>query len=545
MNTEPFSFFNPQFTHPVRAAYPGKEEHMKQIIADKLNFLMKVTGTKNNMLSRALNFDASHISRIRSGQRGLPSHREFIVPAAAYFARAVRNATQKRVLSHRICPGVRWPESLEGATAMIAGWLGEDEPIDFVLLNRYLEENQQGITPVDSEADAASRNNTEFYPGNEGKRQCVMCFLTELAALEEPVTLLLNSEENMEWLYEKPEFAKQWAALLVALLERGSRIVIVHTISRSFGEMVEAVAKWAPLYAIGHIEPYYYPRLRDHVFRRTLFIAKGKLAVVSHSTGDAGVNRLNMLTRDPVAVAALEQEFSDFLAMCSPLMQVFTADNFRAKILPVLTVFRKTGRDLLQFHVTPSLLTLPEEVAASLSRRPGCEEFGEFLSTHNRRLFMRGKVLANHVTDILVLPDIVDVMEEKVALPLSDLIGLPPLFYKSEEYLAHLTSALQWMKTSNAYRVVPLTPDMSQPINGKLNSQTFSIVASLQAGVMLHSNQTPTALFYTREPAMTSSFCEYLNRFIINAAPPEEAAARLQQYIDKLKIAIEMKNGEA
>lgn len=61
---------------------------MKHIIADKLNFLMKVTGTKNNMLGRVLSFDASHISRIRSGQRGLPSHREFIVPAAGYFARA-------------------------------------------------------------------------------------------------------------------------------------------------------------------------------------------------------------------------------------------------------------------------------------------------------------------------------------------------------------------------------------------------------------------------------------------------------------------------
>ena len=65
---------------------------MKYIIADKLNFLMKVTGTKNNMLGRALSFDASHISRIRSGDRGLPSRREFIVPAAGYFARAVKTA---------------------------------------------------------------------------------------------------------------------------------------------------------------------------------------------------------------------------------------------------------------------------------------------------------------------------------------------------------------------------------------------------------------------------------------------------------------------
>lgn len=84
---------------PLRVAYAGKDTLMKHLIADKLNFLMKATATRNNMLSRALAFDASHISRIRNGERGLPSHREFILPAAGFFARAVRTASQKRVLA--------------------------------------------------------------------------------------------------------------------------------------------------------------------------------------------------------------------------------------------------------------------------------------------------------------------------------------------------------------------------------------------------------------------------------------------------------------
>ena len=67
---------------PLRVAYAGKDTLMKHLIADKLNFLMKATATRNNMLSRALAFDASHISRIRNGERGLPSHREFILPGA-------------------------------------------------------------------------------------------------------------------------------------------------------------------------------------------------------------------------------------------------------------------------------------------------------------------------------------------------------------------------------------------------------------------------------------------------------------------------------
>ena len=229
---------------------------MKYIIADKLNFLMKVTGTKNNMLGRALSFDASHISRIRSGDRGLPSRREFIVPAAGYFARAVKTATQRNALVRRLCPNSKWPESLEEATLLIAQWLSEDvKKLDYESLNRYFSENEAAPAPPET-VSSASGDTTLFYLGNEGKRQCVIRFLTGLAALNEPVTLLLHSEESMEWIYEKPEFAKQWGQLLVTLLQQGGRILIIHTLTRSFEEMLEAVTKWAPLYATGSIESF-------------------------------------------------------------------------------------------------------------------------------------------------------------------------------------------------------------------------------------------------------------------------------------------------
>ena len=229
---------------------------MKYIIADKLNFLMKVTGTKNNMLGRALSFDASHISRIRSGDRGLPSRREFIVPAAGYFARAVKTASQRNALARRICPNSKWPESLEEATLLIAQWLSEDvKKLDYASLNRYFTENETTPAPAEA-ASSASGDTTQFYLGNEGKRQCVIRFLTGLAALNEPVTLLLHSEENMEWIYEKPEFAKQWGQLLITLLQQGGRILIIHTLTRSLEEMLEAVTKSPPLYATGSIDSF-------------------------------------------------------------------------------------------------------------------------------------------------------------------------------------------------------------------------------------------------------------------------------------------------
>ena len=456
---------------PLRVAYAGKDTLMKHLIADKLNFLMKATATRNNMLSRALAFDASHISRIRNGERGLPSHREFILPAAGFFARAVRTASQKRVLAAQLCPGKPWPESVEAATRLIARWLGEGRQIDHDEWNLYLEQADPNGIPANGTGASAESYVTNYYPGNEGKRQCVIRFLSDLVAAEEPVTLLLHSEERMEWIYENPDFAKQWGALLVTLLQRGSRIVIVHTINRSFEEMVEAVSKWAPLYAAGAIEPYYTSRLRDNVFQRTLFIAKGKSAIMAHSTGNPGVNRLNILTNDPVAVNALEQEFNDFLAMCQPLMQIFTPSSF-LKIIPVLGTFRKAKDALMQLHITPSLTP------------------------------------AGDIKDIICLPEISTVLEGKVPVPLSVMFGLPPLFYTPEEYLQILTSALQWMKSSKSYQAVVLPPGAIDPVSGRPLSPTYSIVSS-PVGVLLFSTQSPSVMFYTRELFMRKAAAVY------------------------------------
>ena len=96
----------------------------------------------------------------------------------------------------------------------------------------------------------------------------------------------------------------------------------------------------------------------------------------------------------------------------------------------------------MQLHITPSLITLPDAVAESLSTRPGCQDFSEYLANHKKWLFLRGKAPAGDIKDIICLPEISTVLEGKVPVPLSVMFGLPPLFYTPEEYLQILTSAL-------------------------------------------------------------------------------------------------------
>ena len=508
---------------------------MKRIIGEKLDFLIRVTETQNNILGKAISFDPSYISRIRTGTRGVPRHREFIYPAAAFFAQAVHTKAQKDKLAKTICPGKDWPEDLNDAIALIAGWLKRD-----IAAGSSFGSYGDGIPqfhPSESVAEFAPEKQTKFYYGNAGKRECVIRFLTELAALNEPVKLLLHSEEDLQWMYENQDFIRNWAILLKTILQNGGRIVIVHTVRRSRREMLEAIAKWSPLYATGLIESYYCPKLRDNIFKRTLFIASEKAAILGHTTGEAGKNRLNMLLYDAHAVHVLEKEFYDFLSMCRPLLKIYNSSNF-AQIAPILSRFPAAGSRTVQLHSTPSWLSMPEDVVKSLSLHPGCELFYDFVSRYRDLLFLQEGKQPCPVTDMFTLPDIATVKAGRVAVPLADVFGLPALCYTGEEFRQHLAAALYRFKTSDDYAIVLLPPDSADDASGSRSLQPFSVVANASAGVILYRSSAPSTLFCTREQDLTVSFCESLERFEKDAAPREVTIEKLQQYLDELEEAL-------
>ena len=315
---------------------------MVRSIAEKIDFLMKLTNTQNAALSRVLSFDASYISRIRNGKRGLPSEQPFIEPAAAYFARNIWEEYQKNAAAEELHLEHGWPENEKEAAALLAAWLKNETSAGSPVEHMVAAMTAPAVfpNPADMEYPVTGGNKTEaslFY-GNAGKRDGVITFLTELCKTGRPHTIFLYSDEDMAWLYEDAAFARAWAALLGKLAKRGSKIKIIHSIARNTNEMWEAVQKWLPLYLSGAIEPYYYPRLRDGIYCRTLFVAVGHSAMVANSVQGQAGEPLNVLFRDKAAVLALEQEFSAYLAMCRPLMEIVYPKS-AAELAPLLRAY--------------------------------------------------------------------------------------------------------------------------------------------------------------------------------------------------------------
>ena len=320
---------------------------MALTFADKLDFLMKLTNTQNSSLARILNFDASYISRIRSGKRGIPRSADFILAVSAYFAKTITEPYQMRAAADAILPGMDWSATQSDAAALLADWLTREDarsagdPVArFLQRLSSAEDMPQGAIPAQARPERAER--VQCFYGNEGKRAGVDAILSAMCSDGGARQLLLFSEEEMSWLYEDADFAQRWFARMCALLRGGVCVRIIHTVNRDAREMLEAIRRWLPLYMMGAVDPWYYPGHRDNVFRRTLFIARDCCAMTSSSVGAHTSGALNLVLRDPAAVAALQAEFEHYFALCRPLMEIDTAPEL-PKLLARLDILTAHG----------------------------------------------------------------------------------------------------------------------------------------------------------------------------------------------------------
>lgn len=482
--------------------------------AEKLDMLMKLTNTSNSVLARNISMDASFISRLRRGIRTPSKNVNYIQPMAAYFARNCRAEYEKAAL---------W-EAVKGSSKnllaetnnmeeLIYRWLKETDEGKPDTINEFLNnvghfqfKKTEPIAILHADLpDCRAVSEVEVYYGVAGKQNAVLTFLSLVLKSNKPQTLLLYSNEDMGWLTENPEFTLKWAALLAQVIKSGNRIKIIHTINRGFDEMLAAIKEWVPLYMTGSIEPYYYPRIRDGLFRRTLFIAPHTAAVTSSSVGNSTKAAANFLFTDNNTVKALVEEFNGFLSLCRMLMRIYTPagdEDYPA----LLAEFEDEERDTIVKTDTLTNITMPVDVVKSILARTQSSAKDQLLTYQQVRIEKFLKSLKKYsFTEILPIPDLKKILAGQVVVNYSDMLNESLLFYTPGEYCRHLASIIRLLKTYDNFHV-HLTADT--PLAGSM------VYVREDVGVLLGKTMPPSVVFAINESNMTAAFWDYMNHLI-------------------------------
>ena len=472
---------------------------------EKLDFLMNLTNTSNVALGSVTSFDSSYISRIRSGKRGIPKNQDFFSQCASYFIKKAQQDYQKAVLAEALSGEGPLPRNPETAEEILVKWM-QTEDDNPAITASHLSELLRRKGP-DQENETLSK--VQFYYGNEGKRHAVDVFLGTLGKISNPPELLLYSNEDFSWLYEDLSFAKKWAMLLTAYLKQGGKIKIIHTITRDTNEMVEALGKWLPVYFTGRIEPYFYPKLQDRLFRRTMFIAKGHSAIISNSVGDETSDAVTMLTCDYQAVNGFENEYMNFFRLCKPLMDIYT-DSESDKLRNQLFDLASERGTMVKASPLPGLYVMPENILRSIKAKYNISWIDSLCET-SRKAYAERNAEGKPTIEILSLPP-ADRLKE--VLP-----------YSEDEYILHLKALTDEMKRNPLLTVIPTD-------NVPLNTLIY---LKEDKAVFIIKMDKPEIGFHISDQRMVSAFWESLERMSSSLPERTKIIAVIEKYIESIK----------
>lgn len=503
---------------------------------EKLDFLMNISNTSNSALALNIKLDPSHISRLRRGERNALKNETCISAMSAYFARHCEQDYQQKALSEALNLSVL-PHDESHLSEYIAKWLSESGKTEANSVESFLSglvktKNRQIVQPSVTSSNTSStnsKNDIDVFYGIAGKRRAVIEALTDILESGKPQTLLLFSDEATDWMSDDREFTIQWGFLMSQFLSQCGKIKIIHTVSRDLDEMMRAINQWMPLYMTGAIEPYYYPRKRDGIFKRSLFIVPNISAVVSTSVGNTIDHAANVIFRDKNAVATFEGEFLEYLSLCKPLMRIFTANDEQAYFETLLD-FEEEHSDSIIKTESLSLLTMPESVESSIVSRSTGIKTGFYKNRKKRIKLFEKNIQANSFTEIISLKNIETVINGGVKVSLSDMMNSDIIFYTAEEYIKHLENLVNLLDTYENFHVKFIDEEIENH---------YMVYVKEDFGVFVAKTTAPPIILAIDESNMNAAFWDYLTIIIGSESPSlrgrEENYKKLTAYISRLK----------
>ncbi|MFZ7132600.1 MAG: transcriptional regulator [Eubacteriales bacterium] len=499
---------------------------------EKLDFLMNITKTKNSDLAMYTSLDSSYISRLRRGKRKLSKSENYVRSMAEYFAKSIKEDYKKKTIFDLISrSGFLIKENLTN-TQILYHWLKDEKEDELKVVEGFIDNfSNFQFKKTNTWENAENKikkekKDVEIYPGIQGKREGVLNFLSLVLEEKNPQTLLLFSDEDLDWLAGDNSFRNKWKDYMDQIILKGNKIIIIHELSRNLFEMLTSIKEWMPLYMTGAIEPYYYPKKRDGIFRRTIFAAPDTAALTSTVVGNMGNINVNYLVQNKNALKGLETEFNNYLKLCKPLVKIFDNRN-RKQYLETLGEFENEEGNTILNPNAISIRTLPVSTAEKIMIRTNYSEkikTLEYAKTRNK-IFEKNIKNFKH-TDIVTLPKIEDVLNDNVIINFSNLLGIPPVTYKKDELIEHLENILNISQKYENYKLV---------INLEKSDKELSLYCKEDVGVIASKKEPPFMIFAINESNMTAAFWDYLKGHIESKYSKKNSMKKLSEYIKKIK----------
>lgn len=487
----------------------------------KFDFLLKLTSTSNSVIAHRLRLDPSYISKLRHGSRSLPRDSEHAPKICAFIVNQAKSEFQRKSLCETLKAAPSASE--KELEKKLLSWLYDDDEGSSV--HALLSDFSVSTAVPQKRTEYTLRQDMLAFYGDEGRRQASIALLNLALAKMKPVTVLFYSDEDAAWMSQSSTFFYEWSSMIWQIILHGGKIKVIHKVSNDIEEMFDVIRRWLPFYASGAVEAFYYPRLRDGIYKRSLCVVPGVAAHFSTSIGQNADVATTFLVQDQQSVDSFTNEFYSYAALCKPLVEFYSISSNR--FLSVFEDFLDRGYESIVRSDSLSLTTLPKRVLRNLETRIRPENVAKLRRIHegwNNALL--GNPGTNPINHILRLADPTDVLAGKVPVSCVGMLEGEPVYYRPDEYCAHLEYLLWLMDTFPWFNVI-LNPS---------DSCGYTLHVFEEQQVYIFKEVAPYIIFRIGEPNMVRAFWEYMHRMQDENFSSREAVKKeIRDCLNKLK----------
>lgn len=435
----------------------SEENFNHESMRKKLNILFDALSVNVSELAKSLKFDASYISRIRSGQRRAADPEKFAYEVSLYILARFPKSRET------VCTVTKCKEF---SASSVASWLtdGSEIPddeynasaflrkLDEFDLNEYISSIK--FNKIKVPTTPFSFPKLRIYRGLEKMKCGELDFLRATALSKSRKRVFMYSDMPMDDMAKDRDFVKKYMMGLAFMLKKGLQLDVVHCLNRPFSELLLGLEGWIPLYMTGQISPFYLKNAESRVFGHFLNISgaavlSGECIYPYHEKG-----RYILSNRDEdMSYYAERSELIKKSAL--PLMEIYreeSAVNFETLLMSAVS----KAAQYKSLVSSPPLFTADEKFLEKIFKKRGIkkENTEQILRCAAFQRGLAEKALKNSLWEMRIIkPSEEEFSQHPVSLSVSGAFCGETILYTYDEYTEHLAQTEKYSKNHGRFTV--------------------------------------------------------------------------------------------
>ena len=434
-------------------------------LSKNFNELISTLNINMSELSRFSSYDASFLSRIRTGN-GNPSHpKDFATAVCNFIIKKYTSDDNKKAVALLINSTLEELENNLNYFNKLFNWFTTNSTpshnyiddflshLDKFNLNEYIkaihfDEMKIPFIPF-------YKPTSKTYYGIEEMKKGELDFFkaTVLSKNNEPV--FMCSDMPMEDMAEDVEFGKKWMYAIAIMLKKGLHLNIIHNVDRPFNEMMLGLESWLPIYMTGQVSPYFLKGLQNNIYCHFNYVS-GVAALYGECINGYHDKGKYALTTNKNDVSYYKTKAQCLLSKATSLMNIYKEDSqnaFNAFLSSSVKI--KANRRRILFSLP--IHTISNNLLFKILKHNNVSAKG--IKTIQESIEFQKEILKNTIEQNVIQDEISILSKEefenaKPFLFLADNFYDKKIYYTYEEYLEHFNLTKKYEKENKNYQLI-------------------------------------------------------------------------------------------